>query len=500
MPRLLRIVLLLLLLAGGLIAGGLTSSGNRETGHAAVVRQNIVLILTDDQRWDSLQYMPNVESQLMARGVSFTNAFDNNPLCCPTRATIMTGLTSGHNGVWWNADAPPIGGAFAGFTHNGDQNRQIFGWLHASGYTTALVGKFLNGYHVNGVSWRMPGVDDWQAFAGVDDTPAQVEGTGCNAGGYWNTCYSNNGVLEHPAAGAYSTTTSGDKAVSFIQSADPQKPLFLYYAPRAPHGPTTPEPKYAAACGNVRPINAPSLYRQIVNGPGYMEALAPTSAAEQAFAQGVWIKDCQTLLSVDDQVARIIGALTSTGRLHNTLIVFASDNGLLLDEHRWRGKIVPYDESIRVPIVIRDDARIPGNLDGSTISDMVSSLDYTQTFLDAAGVARSGLDGESMLPLATGGNGWETQAAVLIEHAGGPQVPAYCGVRTASAMFTQYATGEYELYDLRSDPYEMFNVAHDPRYGSLLLSLRAQAQSLCVPTPAGFSWNAASTLSGGGSP
>src|SRR5439155_1710980 len=124
--------------------------------------QNIVLILTDDQRWDSLQYMPNVESLLVSHGVTFANAFDNTPLCCPTRSTILTGLTSGHNGVWSNSGTTD--GGFTGFVHNGDQNRQIFGWLHDAGYQTALFGKFLNGYNPATVSWVLPGADQWHAF------------------------------------------------------------------------------------------------------------------------------------------------------------------------------------------------------------------------------------------------------------------------------------------------------------------------------------------------
>src|SRR5262249_32091891 len=156
-------------------------------------------------------------------------------------------------------------------------------------------------------------------------------------------------------------------------------------------------------------------------------------------------------------VARVVQALRDTGRLANTLIVFASDNGFSFGEHRWRGKVVPYDESIRVPIVIRDDALIPSGMRGTSISSQVTSLDYTASFLQAADLSQPGLDGESLFPLFTGNDGWIDQSAVLIEHgngqtAGGAKVPVYCGVRTPGYMYARYSTGEEELYDLSTDP------------------------------------------------
>jgi len=467
--------------------------------------QNVVLILTDDQRWDSLQYMPNVESLLVAHGVTFTNAFDNNPLCCPTRATIMTGLTSGHNNVWNNKNSPD--GGFQGFVDNGDQNHQIFGWLHGAGYTTALVGKFLN-FYLGGtgkhsdVKWIMPGADDWQAFLLNSVSPSK---TGCQTGGYWATCYSNMGTLEEEPSTAYSTTTSGQKAVDFINGAKSGQPLFLYYAPRAPHLPTIPEPKYANACTNVTPIdgsNTPSYNQPIVNGPAYMESLPHWNPKLQQKEDLHWVDDCRTLLSVDDQVAAIVQALANTGRLSNTLIMFASDNGLAFGEHRWQGKIVPYEESIRVPVVIRDDAVIPASVQGTSSSQDITSLDYTPTFLQAAGVTEPGLDGQSLFPLIGGDGTWTPQSSILLEYGAGGggdggdaqpatrgvEVPSYCGIRSATYMYAQYSTGEQELYDLASDPYELTNVAGEAPYQSVLKSMRQQAHQLCKPTPPDFTW------------
>ena len=450
-------------------------------GVTQAAAQNIVLILTDDQRFDTLQYMPNVESLLVGHGLRFTNAFDNNPLCCPARATMMTGLTSGHTGVWWNQNGSD--GGYQAFVANGDQNRTIFGWLSAAGYHTGFVGKYLNGYTISKASWIQPGVDDWQAFL-IDGTGT----TGCQPDGYWATCYSNNGVLEKHPSTEYSTTTSGDKAVSFISNAPASQPLFLYYAPRAPHLPTLPQSQYAAACSNVPNISGPSYNTTIMNGPVYETSLAAWGPSKQAEWQGHWHDDCRTLLSVDDQVARIVQALQNTGRLGNTLIMFVSDNGMLFGEHRWNNKIVPYDQSIHVPLVIRDDALIPTGMQGTTTDDLVTNLDFAPTFLSAAGLTRTGLDGQTLVPLLTGVPGFMAESNILIEHGGETDVPPYCGVRTTGWMYARYSTGEEELYNLAVDPFELTNVVGDPTNASELAQDRAAAEALCVPMPPGFAW------------
>jgi arylsulfatase A-like enzyme len=480
--RVVRLATLTMLVTTQVAAGG-------NVFHAEPPPQNVVLILTDDQRWDAVRYMPQVESLLVDHGVSFANAFENNPLCCPTRTTIMTGLTSGHNGVW--ANGGPYGG-YKAFKANHDQTRQVFGWLHGAGYRTALVGKFLNGYPLPDHSWVMGGVDDWQAFllAATDRRH-----TGCKSGGYFSTCYSNNGALELHGLDDYSTTTSGQKAVDFIESAPLGQPLFLYYAPRAPHGPTTPQGKYKHSCLDIPPIRPPSYNQAIVNGPQYMAQIRSMGAGRRARLDRDWIRSCQTLLSVDEQVAAIVQALSDTGRLHDTLIVFASDNGMLFGEHRWEDKTVPYEESIRIPVVVRDDTVIPRAMQGTTVTDQITSLDYTPTFLQAAGMSRD-LDGQSLFPLFGGDGTWVPQDDILIEHSEDPPghhpkviPPAYCGVREPGYMYARYRTGEEELYDLMADPYELRNVAGKVRYQAVLAATRESARRLCDPPPPGYVWS-----------
>ena len=472
------------MLAAALLAISAFSVSAPPTPQArAAPRQNIVLILTDDQRPNTLQYMPNVTSELVANGVKFTHSFDNNPLCCPARATILTGQTSGDNGVWFNTDSP-IGG-FQAFKPHGGQT--VVKWLHDAGYHTGFIGKFMNGYKYStgNYKWILPGTDEWDAF--LLDGTAQTK-TGCSPKGYYATCYSHNGTLETHGPSDYSTTTSGAKAVDFIDSTPANQPLFLYYAPRAPHLPIIPENKYVNACPTLPLLRPPSYGELIQHGPAFMESLKKISAKVAASYDLEWKNSCRTLLSVDDQVKNIVQALQDTNRLDNTLILYASDNGFLFGEHRWKGKIVPYDEASNVPVVIRDDAY---GTAGTVDDHLITNMDYTATFLDAAGVSAPAgyrMDGQSMLPLIGGSGTWNNENAVLIEHSGGDKVPPYCGVRVSGWLYTRYATGEEELYDMTSDPYQLTNVAGQPGNAGILDDLRAQTKALCHPLPPGFTW------------
>src|SRR5262249_44641400 len=203
------------------------------------------------------------------------------------------------------------------------------------------------------------------------------------------------------------------------------------------------------------------------------------------------LKDCQSLLAVDDWVGHITDALQSTGRLDNSLIVFMSDNGYLFGEHRRTGKIVPYDESIRVPMVIRYDPGTPP-LEGTTNPDLVLNLDIAPTFAAVGGVSSPGAVGDSMLPLLSNPSApWRDH--FLIEHWGEGGVPAYCAVRTADWKYVLYATGEQELYDLSGNqadgdgPYELENQASNPAPmdQNELTNLRSIDKQICDPQPPG---------------
>jgi N-acetylglucosamine-6-sulfatase len=182
---------------------------------------NIVLILTDDQRADTLQYMPNVQRLLVDKGIRFTNGYVVNPLCCPSRASILTGAYSHTTGVYTND--PHMHGGFPAFR----DGSTIATWLQAAGYRTSLFGKYLNGYGVT--TYVPPGWDQWFATFGDGayyDYAAVADGDAMRFG--------------HDPAD-YGTTVLRDRAVSFIRSTEASQPLFMYFAPHAPHEPAIPE-------------------------------------------------------------------------------------------------------------------------------------------------------------------------------------------------------------------------------------------------------------------
>jgi arylsulfatase A-like enzyme len=189
-------------------------------------------------------------------------------------------------------------------------------------------------------------------------------------------------------------------------------------------------------------------------------------------------------------VGGIVKTLAATGRLHNTLIVFTSDNGLAWGEHRWANrKEAAYEESIRVPLVIRYDALLAAP---RTDAHLVLNLDLPETFAEAAGVQGSSAEGRSLLPLLV--SRWAPwRSAFLVEHLfnrrATPDPPTFCAVRTRRFLYVEYRDGEEELYDLKSDPHEMRNAARDPARGSILEALRLQVRDFCNPPPPGFTFS-----------
>lgn len=191
---------------------------------ARAAQPNIVLIVTDDQRWDTLGHMPTVQSELVGRGVTFQNAFVTNPLCCPSRASVLTGAYSHTNRVYTNSES------MGGFKNFRDEST-VATWLDDAGYETALIGKYLVGYP--GGSYVPPGWDRW-----VGLTPGEAEGRGL---GYYTYGFNIDGVdFPFVEQATYSTDFLAQEAVSFLQSAP--RPFFLYFAPFAPHAPSMTSP------------------------------------------------------------------------------------------------------------------------------------------------------------------------------------------------------------------------------------------------------------------
>ncbi len=439
------------------------------TTTAAPSAPNIVLILTDDMRWDFLKYMPQVRQDLVFQGVKFANAFVVNSLCCPSRTAILTGNYSHTTGVYTNA--PPHGG-WPVFHARGEESSTIATWLHGAGYFTGLIGKYLNAYGPNNL-FIPPGWDRWDAF---DQGNAS----------YYNYDLNVDGTIVHHgnAPPDYSTDVLAGDASDFIRSAPSSQPLFLYFAPFAPHAQVIPAPRDV---GVIRdgPDRWPPNFNEadMSDKPLYLRNLPFVDPTE---AEKVYVRTIEALLAVDDAVHQIVQALADTGRLANTMIVFSSDNGVLLGEHRLlQAKQVPYEESIRVPLVVRYDPVTAGT--SSTRSQLVANIDFAPTFAQAAGLTPPNTDGTSFLQLVSNPSApWRKD--FLVEHLRDSftAVPTYCAVRTPSRLFAHYNSGFEEYYNLRLDPFELANRVHLPVARATVDRLRSVLRRLCTPLPPGM--------------
>lgn len=434
---------------------------------SAPMPPNVVLIVTDDQRWDSLGFMPTVSRALQGKGVTFKNSFVVNSLCCPSRASILTGNYSHTTGVY--TVTPPYGGAQAF-----DPTSTLTTWLSDAGYHTGLMGKYLNHYRGRAIP---PGWDDWVSFSGAYD--------------YYDYTVNRNGSLQHRGSrpSDYSTTMFGKEARRFITDAPADQPFFLYFAPFAPHSPATPSNRYEGSLSGLPAFRPPNYNESDVSDkPDWLRRYPAMTGAQQAAVDDLRRQQLQTLLSVDDEVSGIIRALRETGRLHDTLIMFTSDNGYAWGEHRWKNKLVPYEESIRVPLLLRYD---PLDTSG-TDRHLVANIDIAPTIAELAGIPAPAADGRSLLPLVEHEEtAW--RKSFLIEHlfdlrADGrkPNPPTYCSLRSTRYLLVRYATGEGELYDLRRDPYELNNLEGTATVRAVEPGLERRLRVLCSPRPPGM--------------
>ena len=443
-----------LLLAIGLIFG----SGCTVPRTSESAKPNIIFILTDDQDLETLAHMPRVQALLVKQGLTFKNAFVTTPLCCPSRASILTGQYPHNNDILHNA--PPLGG-FVKFRDRGLEGSTVATWLQAAGYRTALFGKYLNGYPAgDNPTYVPPGWDVW--YGKFERGP--------DIGDYFGYKLNENGrVMAHGKdPSEYLTDVLVEKAIAFIQSAasDRTRPFFLYFAPYAPHaegapdGPPTPAPRHKGALAHMtapRPLSFNEA--DVSDKPSHLQRRPVLNAKQITELDQEYRTRVESLLAVDEAVERIIKALADRGELANSYIFFMSDNGYLLGQHRVpRGKGVPYEESIRVPLVVRG----PGISAGETVDYFALNIDFAPTVAELAGASiPPSVDGRSLVPLLRGAKpslaNWRQD--FLVEFYAPPGAPptnqSYYGLRTQDTLYVEYASGEHELYDLKVDPYQL---------------------------------------------
>lgn len=414
-------------------------------------RLNVVVIVTDDQPASSIPapvpVMPFLQRAALdpsGHWVVFTRAFANTPLCCPSRATMLTGRYAHHTGVLTNADGARL-----------DETRTLATWLDDAGYETALVGKYLNGYPFRRGPYVPPGWDRWWG---------KRQGTAASI--YHDFTLIEDGTAVGYGPRAYSTDAFAAEAVAFLREVPLDRPFLLWFAPTAPHPPAEPAPRHAGRFAGLAVPESPAVGEPDVSDkPAWVRALPPLDAERREDLREAWRRTAETLLAVDEAVRAIVETLRERGELEETVIVFTSDNGLAFGEHRWDRKSCPYEACTRVPLLVR----VPG-VAHRVVPAPVSLVDLAPTLLDLAGVrAPAPLDGASLAPLLGGaGRG---PGPVYLEFAGDDRVPAWRAVRTRRWLYVELATGERELYDLRRDPAELENLATDPARAAIVATM-----------------------------
>ena len=480
------------------IAGGVMAAGE---ARGATTGANVVFILTDDMTSSELAGMPNVQSLIGAQGTAFNEAYVSFPLCCPSRATMLSGQYMHNHGVRGNF--PPNGSWFRFRAH---ESNDLPVWLQDDGYYNVHIGKYMNGYSILNSGIPVPqGWDEWYGKVSED------------------ALYFDYNLIEKTAPSAtpritfygdqpndYQTDVFGHRAVDFVQdSAVAREPFWLNLWFNSPHGPFDPAPRDLFRLAGTPLPKLPAFNeKDISDKPKWLrrQVKLPLRKKQIKVIDNERLRQQEQLLSVDQSVGELIAALKSKGILDDTYVIFASDNGFFRGEHRIvTGKYLPYDPASRVPLIIRG----PGIPAGGTSNELVWNGDIPQTILQiASGSQDNSLDGRSFLPFAQqpqlrstrpvllegdtgpGGTGAESaqsssararEARVGVAGKRGVnnleqepdaiksatntnKAPAYRSIRTDRYEYTLYANGQTELYDMKRDPAQLRSLAADPRY------------------------------------
>jgi len=457
-------------------------------GCASVRRRqpNVLFMLTDDQRWDAMSCVPdrffpalrtpNMD-RLASEGVRFANAFCTWSLCSPSRASFLSG------------DYPHVHGVRDNFTdYPATRLPSYHSHLGRAGYRTAYIGKWHMG---EGKDAHRPPFDFWASHAGqghYQDTEFNVSRT-IDA-----TTFDVKGKRQ--LLKGYYTHVVTDLAVDWLKSVKP--PFSLQIGHKAPHGRWFVEPKYEHLFDGV-PVRKPDAETLLTPGtPDWVRRRVKTwhgidGPLYETNDYGTFVRTYHaTIPSVDDSLGEILETLRARGELDNTIIAFAGDNGFLLGEHASIDKRTAWEESIRIPLLLR----YPGAIrDRRVIDEMVLNVDLAPTVLDLAGIGsvRRPMQGRSTRPLIEGKrDGWRTSWYYQYDFEKEfPYTPNVRAVRTADWKYIHYPNGEgqpdtetAELYHLASDPREQHNLVTDPAAQVTLSQLRAELRRLQQTTGA----------------
>jgi N-acetylglucosamine-6-sulfatase len=451
-------------LLGGLAVGsGFDAAGRPRP--AAAKRPNVVFVLTDDLAWNLVRYMPNVR-RLQRRGLTFSRYFVTDSLCCPSRSSIFSGRFPHDTGVFTNMG--PDGG-FQQFHDRGWESRTFATALRPRGYRTAMMGKYLNGYFPV-TRFVPPGWRTWNVAG--------------NAYGEFNYNLNQNGQLVHHAGAPedYLTDVLAGQGAGFIDdAAAAHRPFALEIATFAPHAPYTPAPRDANRFPGVGAPRGPAFDRNNVDPPPWLGQRPPLTGQQIADIDGAFRKRVQAVQAVDALIGRLEATLRARGLADDTYIVFSSDNGYHMGEHRLMpGKMTAFDSDVRVPLIVAG----PGVPRGRTTSRIAMNVDLYPTFVQlAGGTADRSVDGHSLVSLLHGRNPARWRTAALIEHHGpdlagsDPDHPrpgsgnptSYEAIRLPEAVYVEYRGSAREYYRIDRDPAERVN-----RFGGVSARDRAR--------------------------
>jgi len=400
-------------------------------------RPNFLIIITDDQRFDTMDFMPKTKRWIFDQGLSFKRAYVTTPLCCPSRASILTGMYAHKHGVRLNEDQL--------------LEETFVTQLHESGYYTGFVGKYLN-------SWSglpRPEFDYWAARKAGHSTYFDPQ---INLNGRWQTMP------------GYVTYVLRDLALAFFDSlAGQQQPFLLFFSHTAPHAPLDPAPSDTLLYNDLPPHRPPSYDEADVSDkPRWIQALPRLSRGAARSIDQHRLRQLQCLHSVDQANDSLLATLARRGLLDNTVVFFLSDNGFHEGEHRLISKWFVYEEAIRVPFAVRYPPLITPRVEHR----LVANIDIAPTVLELAGLPiPAKIDGRSLTALMRPGQPWRED--LLIE--GWPEQrggPLYAAIHTEHAVYVESQGDRAEFYDLHNDPYQLNNQINSPEFAAEIDRLR----------------------------
>lgn len=413
-------------------------------------RPNFLIILTDDQRYDTLQYMPQTRQKIFDQGVTFDHGYITTPLCCPSRVSLLTGKLAQNTKVRTNGMV--------------NTNRTFIEDFQKNGYYTGLVGKYLN-------YWKgdaRPEFDYWVSFF-KGETP------------YFDPALNVNGVWREHIG--YITDILGTYSITFVEDAIAQrKPWVLLYAPIAPHEPADPDYQDLDLYPYLEPHRPPSFNEEdISDKPDWFGKKALLTDDEIAKIDAFRKEQILTLTSLDRAIGKLIDRLEDKGALDNTVIIFLSDNGKFWGEHRISSKNSFYEEAVKVPFGLRYPPLVT---EPYIESRLVANIDIAPTLYELANIKPpADMDGMSLVPLLTGSNNWREN--LLIE--GWPPRGIFAALHTGRYVYAETIDDKSELYDLENDPYQLMNLAYDPAYADMVKDFHEKLllvkEPEGVPTP-----------------